>query len=364
MGSMANAAVFVWIGVWVFFSVSIILVNKHLLYYTAFKFPFALAFWHMVLGSIVSRFWMLVTRTPDAFKEASRKVHIQLGITGVLFAAVLVTGNAALLYLTVPTVQMLKASQPTVIYLIGMVMGTENYSFLQSVKVLVVCLGVTISSYGDISLVFVGLIIQIFSILMDASRCCYLQRVLQMADIKATPLVTLAHVAPFSAAALLLPTIYLEVPRVIESMPQWHGVLHWVLLSGVLASCLNLVIFKLIAMTSALTTSLSGVIKEWVCILVAMYVYSTKVTFLQWFGYGIAISGLVWYQVGKIYAQELVVSRGTSKLPVFEKTPQLAVRSPSGSSSGKQTPLLAGCDSPCSDQEAGEQLLVAKQNSD
>jgi hypothetical protein len=108
MGSMANVAVFAWIGVWVFFSVSIILVNKHLLYYTAFKFPFALALWHMVLGSVVTRVWMLVTRTPDAFKEASRTVHIQLGITGMLFAAVLVTGNAALLYLTVPTVQMLK----------------------------------------------------------------------------------------------------------------------------------------------------------------------------------------------------------------------------------------------------------------
>jgi len=181
-----------------------------------------------------------------------------------------------------------------------------------------------------------------------------------MAEIKATPLVTLAHVAPFSAAALLLPTLFLEGPRLIESMPQWQNMLHWVLLSGVLASCLNLVIFKLIAMTSALTTSLSGVIKEWVCILVAMYVYDTKVTFLQWLGYGIAISGLVWYQVGKIYAQELVVSKGNSKLPVFEK-PLLKSSSPS---SGKQTPLLSGCESPCSDQEAGELLMVAKQNSD
>jgi drug/metabolite transporter (DMT)-like permease len=224
---------------------------------------------------------------------------------------------------------------------------------------------VAISSYGDIALVLVGLIIQLFSILMDASRCCYLQRVLQMAEIKATPLVTLAHVAPFSAAALLLPTLFLEGPRLIESMPQWQNLLHWVLLSGVLASCLNLVIFKLIAMTSALTTSLSGVIKEWVCILVAMYVYDTEVTFLQWLGYGIAISGLVWYQVGKIYAQELVVSKGNSKLPVFEKPPQFALlKSSSPSSSGRQTPLLSGCESPCSDQEAGDLLMVAKQNSD
>jgi hypothetical protein len=36
-----------------------------------------------------------------------------------------------------------QASQPTVIYLLGMVMGTESYSFLQTVKVLVVCTGVS-----------------------------------------------------------------------------------------------------------------------------------------------------------------------------------------------------------------------------
>jgi hypothetical protein len=45
---------------------------------------------------------------------------------------------------------------------------------------------------------------------------------------------------------------------------------------------------------------LSGVIKEWVCILVAMHVYGTIVTSLQWVGYSIAIAGLLWYQSGKL----------------------------------------------------------------
>lgn len=156
-----------------------------------------------------------------------------------------------------------------------------------------------IASYGDVTLSMVGFILQVSSIMMDATRCCYLQKVLQLADVKVTPLMTLSHVAPFSAAALLVPTIYMEGPKIWNSRDDWRDALPLVMFSGVLASALNLVIFKIIALTSALSTSLSGVIKEWACILVAMFVYNTHVTYLQWFGYSIAIAGLMWYQIGK-----------------------------------------------------------------
>jgi drug/metabolite transporter (DMT)-like permease len=124
--------------------------------------------------------------------------------------------------------------------------------------------------------------------------------VLQHSQVDATPLVTLAHVAPYSAAALVLPMAFVEGQRLVNTYGDWQPAIPAVLLSGLLAACLNLVVFKLIQLTSALTTSLSGVIKEWVCILVAMYVYDTIVTNVQWVGYSIAIAGLLWYQSGKL----------------------------------------------------------------
>jgi drug/metabolite transporter (DMT)-like permease len=183
---------------------------------------------------------------------------------------------------------------------IGIALGTESLMLLQAVKVLVVCTGVCIASYGDITLNFVGLVLQLGSILTDAIRCCFLQRVLQHSQVDATPLVTLAHVAPYSAAALVLPMAVVEGQRLVNTFGDWQPAIHAVLLSGLLAACLNFVVFKLIRLTSALTTSLSGVIKEWVCILVAMYVYGTIVTNIQWVGYSIAIAGLLWYQSGKL----------------------------------------------------------------
>jgi drug/metabolite transporter (DMT)-like permease len=209
-------------------------------------------------------------------------------------------------------VAVLQAGGPATIYLISIALGTELPKPLQAAKVLVVCTGVGIASYGDITLNLVGLVLQLGSIITDALRCCFLQRVLQHSQVDATPLVTLAHVAPYSAAALVLPMAVVDGRRLVKTFNDWQPAIPAVLLSGLLAACLNLVVFKLIRLTSALTTSLTCVIKEWVSILAAMYVYGTIVTNIQWVGYSIAIAGLLWYQSGKLAAAGSAVVAGSA----------------------------------------------------
>lgn len=186
----------------------------------------------------------------------------------------------------------------------GILLGTEKLQLMQAIKVAVVCTGVGIASHGDLTLTLAGFALQVGSIIMDALRCCILQKVLQHNKVDASPLITLAYVAPFSAAGLILPMLLAEGPRVVQEYAKWKSAIPLVCLSGILATALNFVVFKIIRLTSALTTSLSGVIKEWICILVAMYVYGTVVTSTQWMGYSIAIGGLVWYNVGRIKASQ------------------------------------------------------------
>jgi hypothetical protein len=86
--------------------VSIIIVNKHVMTFSGFNFPFSLALWHMFLGTVTSRAAMKAMGMPDTLREhATPALYFQVGMIG---AATLVTGNAALRMLTVPTVQMLK----------------------------------------------------------------------------------------------------------------------------------------------------------------------------------------------------------------------------------------------------------------
>jgi hypothetical protein len=108
----SRLAVALWIAVWVTLSVSIILTNKYVLGYTAFRFPFVLALWHMLLASASARTAMKVLHIPDTISQlGSRTLNMQLAAIGVLFGSALVLGNASYIFLSVPTVQMLKVRQ-------------------------------------------------------------------------------------------------------------------------------------------------------------------------------------------------------------------------------------------------------------
>lgn len=109
-----NAAA--WVAFWIVCSVSIIIVNKHVITYSGFNFPISLALWHMFLGTLTSRAAVQALGMTDTIREqASPALYFQVGMIGVLFAATLVTGNAALRMLTVPTVQMLKVRLSAVV---------------------------------------------------------------------------------------------------------------------------------------------------------------------------------------------------------------------------------------------------------
>lgn len=189
---------------------------------------------------------------------------------------------------------MLQAFNPVTVYVVSIIMATESPTWVQTLKVLIVCAGVGIAGYGDVTFSAIGVALQLASSVMDSIRCCTLQRVLQANHIKVGPLVTLAHVAPFTMAALALPVVFFEGPKLVNEYDKWKGGIPMVVLSGVIASALNFVVFKIIGLTSALTTSLTGVFKDWACILLAMYLYNTVVSSLQWVGYTVAISGLLW----------------------------------------------------------------------
>lgn len=55
----------------------------------------------------------------------------------------------------------LQASGPATIYFMGIAMGNEKLGWSQTLKVAVVCTGVAIASYGDISLSLVGFVLQV-----------------------------------------------------------------------------------------------------------------------------------------------------------------------------------------------------------
>jgi drug/metabolite transporter (DMT)-like permease len=207
-----------------------------------------------------------------------------------------------------------QASGAATTFCVGLLFGTETYTHKSALKVFIVGLGVVIASYGDVRANLLGVMLQVGCIVCDAVRCTLLQLVMQHSDVKLTPVGTLYHVAPMAAAILCLPAAVSEFGRLVHhtSPIPWL----WLFLSCAAASSLNVVVFTLIGKTSALTTSVTGPLKEWVCILTAMIIYKTPVTGQQWLGYAIALVGIFWYQRDKFFSQQqpvLPVTNGGGK---------------------------------------------------
>lgn len=326
------------IAAWIANSAVCVLTNKHILYYLGFSFPTVLAVMHMVSASLATA--VLVHCTPNGrchlpMPGAARSAFYgQLAGIAALFGVVLVLANSAFMYLSVPSIQMLKASGAATTFVVGVLFGTEAYTHRSALKVLIVGLGVVIASYGEMKANLLGVSLQVAAIVSDAIRCNLLQLVMQANEIKLSPVGTLYFVAPMAAVALCVPAALLELRGLINHSRPIPWV--WLLASCATASSLNLIVFTLIGKTSALTTSVTGPLKEWVCILTSMLVYGNVVTTQQWTGYAIALSGIFWYQREKFFASQQglggkgtlsngggsgsnISSRGEEKLPLTQQ---------------------------------------------
>ena len=88
----------------------------------------------------------------------------------ILHAGTLWLGNAGYLYLSVSFIQMLKALMPMAVFGMGCSLGTETYNNNTMVNMLVVTIGVAIASYGEITFVVLGVLLQLAAIMTESSR--------------------------------------------------------------------------------------------------------------------------------------------------------------------------------------------------
>jgi drug/metabolite transporter (DMT)-like permease len=187
-----------------------------------------------------------------------------------------------------------------------MILGTERYSHVSLAKVAIVGVGVVIASYGDSDANVRGIVVQVGAIICDAVRCTLLQMVMQNSRVKLSPVGTLFYIAPIATLGLCLPAGLVELPQLYFHDPPIPWV--WLMASCAAATSLNLIGFTLIGKTSALTTSVTGPLKSWICIVAAMFTFNTPVSLQQWCGYCVAFCGIMWYQYDKFWSKRPVKS--------------------------------------------------------
>ncbi|KAH8820014.1 triose-phosphate transporter family-domain-containing protein [Xylogone sp. PMI_703] len=285
---------------WIALSSSVILYNKWILSTLGFHFPILLTSWHLAFATLMTQLLARTTHLLDGRKtvKMTGRVYLRAIVPiGLFFSLSLICGNLTYLYLSVSFIQMLKATMPVAVLLVSWALGTAQPNFKVLFNVSFIVIGVIIASFGEIDFVLIGFLYQCGGIVFEAIRLVMVQRLLSSAEFKMDPLVSLYYFAPVCAIMNFFVALFWEIPGL--TMADIYEVGIYTLIAN--ASCaflLNVSVVFLIGKTSGLVLTLCGVLKDILLVVASMLIWGTIITPLQIFGYGIALSGLVYYKLG------------------------------------------------------------------
>jgi hypothetical protein len=227
---------------------------------------------------------------------------------------------------------MLKAVTPVAVLIASWILAVEEPNLKKLGNVSAIVVGVVIASYGEIEFRMIGFVFQAFGIAFEATRLVMVQRLLSGSEYKMDPLVSLYYFAPICAVFNGIICAFVEGPRLSLAAVQDVGYLA-LLLNAATALCLNIAVVFLIGKTSSLVLTLSGVLKDILLVAASIAIWGTHVTGLQFFGYSIALGGLVYYKLGVNGIKQMFSDKsglpfstaGISKVSGWKKITAIAV---------------------------------------
>lgn len=287
--------------VYVLLSSGVILYNKWVLSpkYFNFSFPITLTMIHMAFSGTVAFFLIRVFKVVAPVKMTFEIYATCVVPISAFFASSLWFGNTAYLHISVAFIQMLKALMPVATFSMGVMCGTDKPRCDVFLNMLLVSVGVVVSSYGEIHFNIVGTLYQVTGIFAEALRLVLTQVLLQKKGLSLNPITSLYYIAPCSFVFLFVPWCLLEKPGMAVSQIQFN---FWIFFSNALcALALNVSIFLVIGRTGAVTIRVAGVLKDWILIALSTVVFpESTITGLNIIGYAIALCGVVMYNYIKV----------------------------------------------------------------
>lgn len=301
MVSKQHLLTYLYLLVYILLSSGVILYNKWVLSpkYFNFPFPITLTMIHMGFSSLVAFFLIRVFKIVAPVKMTFEIYATCVIPISAFFASSLWFGNTAYLFISVAFIQMLKALMPVATFLMAVICGTDKLRCDIFLNMVLVSVGVVVSSYGEIHFNIVGTVYQVTGIFAEALRLVLTQVLLQKKGLTLNPITSLYYIAPCSFVFLFVPWYLLEKPEMEVSQIQFN---YWIFFSNALcALALNFSIFSVIGRTSAVTMRVAGVLKDWILIALSTVIFpESTITNLNIIGYAIALCGVVMYNYLKL----------------------------------------------------------------
>ncbi|XP_028760223.1 probable sugar phosphate/phosphate translocator At1g06470 isoform X2 [Neltuma alba] len=222
--------------------------------------------------------------------------------------------NASLVFISVTFATMCKSAAPIFLLLFAFAFRLETPSFKLSGIILVISIGILLTVAKETEFQFWGFVLVMLAAVMSGFRWCMTQILLQKEahGIK-NPLTLMSYVTPVMAGATALLSLALDPWGEFRQNEYFNSPWHitqsslLMLLGGALAFLMVLTEYVLVSVTSAVTVTIAGVVKEAVTILVAVLYFHDQFTWLKGLGLFTIIVGVGlfnWYKYWKLQKGE------------------------------------------------------------
>ncbi|KAG8077923.1 hypothetical protein GUJ93_ZPchr0007g4562 [Zizania palustris] len=307
------AKVIALIASWYTLSTCLTMYNKEMLGKHMWKFPapFLMNTVHFTMQAVASRVivWFQQRGLERGGSRMSwRDYFLRVVPTALATALDINLSNISLVFITVTFATMCKSAAPIFILLFAFLFRLEKPSFNLLGIMLIVSFGVLLTVAKETEFNLWGFIFIMLAAVMSGFRWCMTQILLQKEEYGLkNPFTLMSYVSPVMAIATAILSIAMDPWHDVRASHFFDNSTHIIrssllmLLGGALAFFMVLTEYVLVSVTSAVTVTVAGIVKEAVTILVAVLFFDDPFTWLKGLGLAIIIFGVSLFNLYKYH---------------------------------------------------------------
>ena len=211
--------------------------------------------------------------------------------------------NMALVSVKVGFYTIVKSSVPLFVLVFAILFGLEKLSAKLCVMIVIITTGIIMSVWKNTDFEPDGFMLLLIAVTLSGLR--WSLTTILMARMK-SPLHAMRHLSPvmsifiFVVALIVNPVSTLKVPEDFSLFK----ISALTIFGSILAFALTLSEFRLLQISSVLTVSIFGIIKEILTIILDIFIEGQSLSVLNVFGLIICISGILWYHIWRTHSDE------------------------------------------------------------
>eukprot|EP01006_Ploeotia_vitrea_P054230 TRINITY_DN67865_c10_g2_i1.p1 TRINITY_DN67865_c10_g2~~TRINITY_DN67865_c10_g2_i1.p1 ORF type:complete len:376 (-),score=19.95 TRINITY_DN67865_c10_g2_i1:895-1980(-) len=335
-----------WVTSWFWINVTLSICNKSVFQFTKFNYPLTLSICHLSFVSVASFVFIFLgwVRIPEKGEDIPTK---QLWPLSLLFWCNIAVGNLSLQLTSLALSQVVRSIIPGITMVLSYFILDKRYSVPLSVSVVIVIVGVMVTTYADVEVTVFGLAALLAGSGLAAAKVVVTNKFLTGGN-KLDPIYLLSRLAPVSVLQM---TVYgLLTGEFCKVRKDWAtvGGTNTALLIGFtsfMSFFINYTNFMTNKTTSPLTLTVAGNLKQITTIGLAIVIFNTALTAANSSGILITVCGTAMYSylsyLDKKKKQKEQAEEKTAVQPKDQPTAVIINMTPE-----KQSNPLAGTSSP------------------